>query len=366
MAKNDIYKIISTTKRADGRYMKRISVDGKLIPIYGHSHEEVVDKYVSMKQNKDNLKINSYNFQQWADKWLDSYKTDIQDTTKNGYKRMLQNHVYPIIGKAKLDKIKQVDIVEIIQAMDSKGITKTKNEILILIKDILEKAIDNDLIYKNVAKNIKIKRHKSKEKQVIPTEVINCLKTYSRGNETLFMMVFLIYTGLRRGEITALTKNDIDFDNRIITINKSTKFPHNQPVIKSTKNEETRYVPIFNVIYDELKEFVKNKNDYLFTSATGKPMTAICLKRKIESINLFLNTKLNEGIENEDDKKDYSITLHQTRHTFASILHDAGIDVKQAQLWTGHKDIRVLLDIYTHLDKNQNSLAIDKVNDFLA
>lgn len=365
MAKNDIYKAITTTKRKDGRYMKRISIDGKLIPIYGHSHEEVVDTYMSMKQkqNENNLKLNSYNFQEWAEKWLISYKTDIQDTTKANYKRILKNHIFPVIGKMKLEKIKQVDIANIFQIMDSKGLTKTKNEGLILLKDIFDKAIDNDLIYKNVAKNIKIKRHKSKEKQVISPEVINCLKLHSHDNEKAFMIIFLIYTGLRRGEITALTKNDIDFDNKIITINKSAKFPHNQPIIKSTKNEETRYIPIFDIIYDDLKDFVQTKKDYIFTTANGKIMTAVCLKRKLESINLFLNKELNK--ENEE-MIDYSITLHQTRHTFASILHDAGIDVKQAQKWTGHKDIRVLLDTYTHLDKNQNSLAINKVNDFLA
>lgn len=359
MAKNDIYKLVSTTKRTDGRYMKRISVNGKLIPIYGHTHEEVVDKYLSMKeeQNKNNLKINSYTFEEWTNKWLKLYKTDIQDTTKRDYESKLKLHVFPFIGKIKLEKIKQLDIVNIIQIMDSKNITKTKNEVLILIKDILDKAIDNDLIYKNVAKTIKIKKHKSKEKEIIPSNVINCLKTHSCNNANAFMMIFLIYTGLRRGEITALTKKDIDFENRIIKIDKAAKFPHNQPIIKLTKNEEIRYVPIFDVIFDELKKYSETKDDYLFTTTVGKPMTAVCLKRKIESINNLLHKELNENC---------SITLHQTRHTFASILHDAGIDVKQAQMWTGHKDIRVLLDIYTHLDKNQNEIAINKVNTFLS
>ena len=94
MAKNDIYKLVSTTKRTDGRYMKRISVNGKLIPIYGHTHEEVVDKYLSMKeeQNKNNLKINSYTFEEWTNKWLKLYKTDIITLlTKNKQKANEKN-----------------------------------------------------------------------------------------------------------------------------------------------------------------------------------------------------------------------------------------------------------------------------------
>ena len=359
MAKNDIYKLVSTTKRSDGRYMKRISINGKLIPIYGHTHEEVVDKYLDIKekQNKNNFKINSYTFEEWSNKWLNLYKIDIQDTTKRDYESKLRLHVFPFIGKMKLEKIKQIDIVNIIQIMDSKGITKTKNEVLILIKDILDKAIDNDLIYKNVAKTIKIKKHKSKEKEIIPADVIDCLKKHSKNNENAFMMIFLIYTGLRRGEITALTKKDIDFENRTIKIDKAAKFPHNQPVIKLTKNEEIRYVPIFNVLFEQLKSFSENKDNYMFTTIEGKPMTSTCLKRKIESVNKLLNKEL---------KRKCSITLHQTRHTFVSILYNADVDIKQAQKWSGHKDIRVLLDIYAHLDKNQNQNAINKVNTFLS
>ncbi|MCI8272865.1 MAG: tyrosine-type recombinase/integrase [Clostridia bacterium] len=361
---NSIYTNITTTKRKDGRYMKRISINGKITPIYGHSHEEVVDKYLFMKQkqSENNLKTNSYTFETWSQKWLNLYKIDIQDTTKMEYSRKLEIHVYPKIGKIKLEKIKQIDIVDLLQVMDEKGLTKTKNEVLILIKAILESAIDNDLIYKNVAKSIKIKKHKSAEKTVISKEIIDCLKLHCHKDENIFMVIFLIYTGLRRGEITALTKQDIDLDNKVIKINKAAKFPHNQPVIKSTKNEETRYVPIFNVIYEDLKVFIKNKHEYIFTTKSGKPMTAVSLKRKLQSINTFLNKELNK---HSNETNNYSITLHQTRHTFASILHEAGIDVKQAQKWTGHKDVRVLLDIYTHLDKNQNSLAIEKVNNFL-
>lgn len=359
--------MIKVTKRKDGRYMKRISVKGTLKTIYGTTPDEVIDEYIRIKyeDKKGTLTSNAYTFKEWSEIWLDSYKTDIQPTTKNDYRSILKIHAYPEIGNMKLDKIKQVDITNILQEMSNKGITKRKNELLILIKSILNKALENDLINKNVALGINLKKHKSKEKQVISDDIINCLKNEAHNNEKAFMILFLIYTGLRRGELCSLTKDDIDLKNNLIRVNKASSFPHNQPVTKTTKNEETRYVPIFNIIKNDLKELLKNKKDYIFTNQNGNKMSAVCIRRKLESINKLLNRKMNEGID-EKNKKDYTITLHQTRHTFASILHDAGIDVKQAQQWTGHKDIRVLLDIYTHLNKNQNQIAVEKVNNFLS
>ncbi len=359
--------MIKVTKRKDGRYMKRVSVKGNMKTIYGNSPDEVIDEYIRIKyeDKKGTLSSNTYTFKEWSEIWLNSYKTDIQPTTKKDYQSLLSIHAYSEIGNMKLDKIKQVDITNILQKMSNKGITKRRNELLILIKAILNKAVENDLINKNVALGITLKKHKSKEKQVISSDIINCLKIESRNNEKAFMILFLIYTGLRRGELCSLTKDDIDLKNNLIRINKASSFPHNQPVIKTTKNEETRYVPIFNIIRDDLKELLKTKDNYVFTNKNGNKMSAICIRRKLESINKLLNKTLNEG-KDDKDKKDYTITLHQTRHTFASILHDAGIDVKQAQQWTGHKDIRVLLDIYTHLNKNQNQIAVEKVNNFLS
>ena len=63
--------------------------------------------------------------------------------------------------------------------------------------------------------------------------------------------------------------------------------------------------------------------------------------------------------------EDIYFTAHILRHTFACILYKAGIDIKQAQVWMGHKDIKVLLGIYTHLDSQDNQKSIDKVNQFL-
>ena len=60
------------------------------------------------------------------------------------------------------------------------------------------------------------------------------------------------------------------------------------------------------------------------------------------------------------------ITPHMLRHTFASICHAAGVDLKTAQVWMGHSTIAVTANIYTHLDAETHKAEAQKVVDFLA
>ncbi len=173
-----------------------------------------------------------------------------------------------------------------------------------------------------------------------------------------------------------LQYKDINLEEKYILINKAVTFQKNQPVVKKTKNEETRKVPIFDLIYCRLEELksIHKSNEYIFANTLNKMMSETCLKRKLayvlKKINASLKSDTQEGSVSkekvEDDFEEIKFTLHQLRHTYACILHKAGIDIKQAQAWMGHKDIKVLLNIYTHLDSQDNQKSLEKVNQFLA
>lgn len=231
--------------------------------------------------------------------------------------------------------------------MEQKGITKTRNYTLQTINQILNKAVENDLINKNVAIGIKIPSHKAKEKQIIPKEIIEKITQLAETDEDAFMFMFLIYTGLRRGELVPLTINDINLKEKTITINKAVHFEHNKPELKGTKTNENRIIPIFDVIYSKLYSLVQKRSKFLFISSKNDIMTEQSLKRKLEKINKLVN---------------YKFTYHQCRHTFVTLMYNAEIDVKQAQQWSGHKDITVLLNTYTHLDSIKQQQNIDKMN----
>lgn len=349
------------TTRKDGRLMKRVSMNGKLKTLYSDNPKDLEKQYIECKYLAEKgivTEDNTITVKQWADMWIKTYKKDVEDGTYKMYDDIIRLYINPYIGDIKLKKLKQSDILDMLNKLDEKGITKNKNNTLILIKQILNKAIENDYIYKNVATGVKLKRYKSPEKAPLDDDTINKIKELAKTDTNTFMVLFLIYTGLRRGEIIPLQYKDIDIENKYINVYKAVYIASNQPKLKDTKNHKPRKVPIFNILYDKLKEMKENHedNDYVFPNQNGKIMSLTSIRRRLEST-------LNKLNKNSD--KEIKFTLHQLRHTFACVLYKAGIDVKQAQNWTGHKDIRVLLEIYTHLDSQDNQNSIDKVNQFL-
>ena len=341
------------TKRKDGRLMKRVSINGKMETLYSDNPKDLEKQYIEKKnQNNKGIFIDDKGLtvSVWSDRWLTTYKSDRELATQKMYSDAIRLYIKPSIGNIPLKYLKQSDIVSMLNELDKKGITRRKDVALLTIKQILNKAVENDYIYKNVALGIKIKKHKSAEKEPLTEKVIDEIKKLSENDSNAFMILFLLYTGLRREELVPLQYKDIDLDNRYLLINKAITFQNNQPVIKNTKNEESRKVPIFNILYNKLSEMKKSHKDkdYIF----------------IKQINDNQNSDTLLGVSNEE-YQEIKFTLHQLRHTYACILYKAGIDIKQAQQWMGHKDVKVLLDIYTHLDAQDNQRSIDKVNQFL-
>lgn len=351
------------TTRKDGRLMKRVSVNGKLKTLYSDNAKDLEKQYIEYKHldNKGvELENETITISAWADEWIKTYKKNVTKGTYKMYSDIVRLYIKPNIGNIKLKKLKQSDIVNLVNILEEKKLTKTITDTLILIKSMLNKAVENDYIYKNVALGITAKKNIKPEKKPLTSETIDKIKEIAKTNDNAFMILFLIYTGLRRGEVIPLQYKDIDIGNKLININKAVYIDTNQPEIKDTKNHESRKVPIFDILYDRLAlmKGEHGNNEYVFPSKHNKIMSQTSIRRKLDNVLYLLN-------KDKKDNDKITFTLHQLRHTFTCMLYKAGIDAKQAQLWTGHKDIRVLLDIYTHLDSQDNQQSVDKVNQFL-
>ena len=195
----------------------------------------------------------------------------------------------------------------------------------------------------------------------------------------LFYLCFI--HGLRREEIAPLLYEDIDIDNKTVTINKAVHWEKNKAFVKKTKNEDVRKVPILDIIYNKVKELKEQHKDTdLFVPAVKnqKIMSETSIRRLLEHTLSQINKlykqnqidTLKSVSDNEVDIKEANIktikfTYHQLRHTYACMLHKAGIPVKEAQYLTGHKTLNVLLNIYTHLDDEDKENATNKLNNLI-
>lgn len=344
-------------QRKDGLFYYSKMYKGQRYQFTSMDKNEVKKQVIEFENNRLNKSIiiddNSLSVKQWSDKWLNTYKKNVEKATFNMYKQTIKLYINKYLGNIKLKNIKENDIISMLNKMSEQGITRQKDITLLTIKQILDKAVYNDYVYKNVAKDIKIKKHISVEKEPISDKYIEFISN-NLDKDFCRMCYFMIYTGVRREELVPLTYEDVDFKNKTIRINKAVTFQKNQPVLKNTKNNTERYIPLLDNLLPILE---KNSIGLIFYNKYGKMMSETSFKRKIEYTNNLIKTNI--------PNKYKRFTAHQLRHTYACFLHKAGIPLKEAQYFMGHKDIKMLLNIYTHLDNKDKENAKNKLNNFI-
>lgn len=367
------YKDMTYTVRKDGLLMRRVSVNGNLQSLYAQTPAELYRKYINARNlNNQNKGLESnITVENWSTTWLETYKKNtVESATYNMYKGAIDLHINPTLGHIKLKALKESDVFFLMNKLSDRP--RQRDIVLLTLKQILEKAIDNDYIYKNVTRSIKIKKHKAKEKKPLTKQDIEYIRLASENNYSCFMIYFMIYTGVRKEEVCALKWSDFDFQNRQIKIQRAIHWENNKSIVKDTKNTDSRIIPILDTIYNRLlEEYNKRKSDIVFPMKTNVNsfMTFSSADRTWDTALYNINkTKLKEEEKKNEDERDTSkiyFTYHILRHTFTCLLHKAGVPLKEAQQMTGHRDVKVLLNIYTHLDKEDISNASNLLNNYI-
>lgn len=367
------YKDMTYSVRKDGRLSKEITVDGKRSSLYAYTPQDLYKKFIDVRsiKNKGLDMESNLTVSQWSEIWIKTYKSNVEKATYNMYEDAIKLHINPFIGNIKLKNLKEADIRQILNRLNDKP--RQKEIVLLTIKQILESAVDNDKIYKNVAKKIKLPKHKAKEKKPLTQEEINYVKIAAETSYSCFMLLFMIYTGLRKEEVAALCWDDFDFINRLIHIFKAIHWINdNQPELKITKNTEEDYIPILDILYDRLKiEYENRKSNIVFPMKKdpNRFMSFSSMRRMLEDALKHINKikreyEIRNGVE-ASDITEIKFTYHTLKHTFTCLLYKANIPVKEAQRLTRHKSVQVMLDIYTHLDEQDKSNATKQLNSYI-
>lgn len=210
----------------------------------------------------------------------------------------------------------------------------------------------------------------TKRRPLMDEEKALVMRTYA-GHRMGVPALLLLYCGLRRGELIALTWSDVNIKNKSITVNKAAIFNHNQPQIEKPKTSTgVRTVPIPDTIVDALKEYRKGiKSTMVCPAISGGMMSERAFKCAWSSYMHYLNIQAGGRVASRSRPKltvVNNLTPHMFRHTYATILYNAGVDVKSAQRFLGHADINMTLKIYTHLSVQKEQEAIASLNRHLS
>ncbi len=361
--------------RKDGRYQDYVflgyNADGSENRkwVYAYSERELDNKILEIKiamAKGEFVKNDSMTVELWADLWLKNYKKGKQYKTFQMYETTLKNHIVKELGHIKLKDLKPFHLQGLINDRADQGLTKTIINIKLTAKQMFEDAIDNDYMIKNPAKKLDMPFIEKKEKRALTDEELDIISAAPLDLKQKVFIYILLYAGLRREEILALTKKDIDFKNNVIKVCKAINFKNNRPVLKSfTKSEAgIREIPILDPLKSILSKYVNEIKDiYLFEPVTSN---GLMTETSFRSFWSTIWRRLNKAAGGSSKLIAFDkITPHILRHTYATMLYYAGVDLKQAQYLLGHASPEVTLKIYTHLDKKK-SAPTEKLNAYLS
>lgn len=361
-------------KRSDGRYAKQIFVgydtDGKrkMKTIYGKTMKEVQQKEIEIRKEIEDgcfVDANSITVGEWSIIWLKTFKIDIAYNTYYRYEGIINKYIIPHLGELKLQDVRldliQYLIIQLSKKLSSASVKKIKDA----LHQIFEQAIIMGYIAKNPVNGVSMPKSNEKERSALSDEEVLDLCEFCKTNSRGALIMTLLYTGMRRGELLAFTKADVDLKTRSISIDKSVEFINGKPNVKAPKTKMgRRVVPILDPLLPYIEHLIEGKNmdEPVFSNSQGKHISLSSIryfyKCFIKEYNDFLKAKY-PGIE------EVYFTMHQFRHTYCTLLYKAQVDVKTAQELLGHSSVNVTLGIYTHIDKKLRDINAEKINSYI-
>lgn len=356
-------------KRKDGRYAKQVTIglkNGKPVrkTIYGETLKELDKKYRDFMSLKDKgiiLQEENITFRELSELWLTNEKigsvTEQSITVIRSELRTINSY----IGDIKVRELKQSHIESFRGAMIKSGKLIRYNTCLGRIRAIVRYAVHKEIILTDITTGMKDIRNARRAKKRALTLYERQLIEKAKLNdfERCFINL-LLYTGMRKCEALALNVSDIDFKKKRIEVSKTLVSSKKvncclQEYTKTTAGK--RYIPISNTLYDILLEYTSGQSGILFKSKTGNYIG-------LSSFNGRWNRILQKLQTVSETPLAADITAHIFRHTYASDLYKAGVDIKQAQYLLGHDDIKTTLDTYTHF--GYVDVKMDKLESYYA
>ena len=338
---------------------------------YGGKKEASLRENELKLQLKNNtyIKKNKLTVEDLMNEWLESKKSEIELKTYNSYK-LWSTKIINAIGNIKVKDL-NVKILEDFynELRTSTSLSpKSIQEIYTTISMALNKAIKWGYILNNPNLLIDKPKVKKQEIQCYSPEEVEKLLTVLKNESLKYQAIITLAldSGCRRGEITGLTWNDVNFDKSFIVVNKTTQYLPNYGIYeKSTKSETSnRIIYITNSTKQILKKYqaeqikkrmlLGNKwgnSNRIFTTEYGTDMHPDTPSKILEKIIKKYNLK--------------RITFHGLRHTSISLQISSGIQSQIISKRAGHSSVTVTDKIYSHFFENEFKDVASKMDYYL-
>ena len=316
------------------------------------------DKQLTKKLGElDNGTLNANSKQtlsEYLDVWLETIaKPRLHQRTFGDYKDLMRLHVRDSLGNIKLSDLKAIHIQKLYGELQTKKnlAARRVRYVHAVLSSALRKAVELDILPRNVAKLVQLPKETKKEMDVLTEAECGLFLNALRGERLETMFSFALATGLRPEEYLALQWKDVDLEKKTASVRRAvirlpkSKWYFSEPKTKSSR----RTLPLPVTLIKELRTHRRKQNeerlklgaawqnhDLVFPSEVGTPSTHSNITQVYKRV--LKNAELRT-----------SLRLYDLRHSHATLLLKAGVHAKVVSERLGHSTIALTLDVYSHV-----------------
>ena len=362
----------------EGRYSVIDPVTGKSVQrsIFGKDQAEVYAKMIKAQTEINEgtyIEPSKMTVGEWLDIWLKTYLNGVRPYTILNYTQHVNNHIKPVFGKVKLDKLNTHMIQQFYNDLgtihgNKPGLSpKTVKCIHGIFHKALQQAIEIGYLRSNPTTACKLPKVERKEVKSLDNEAIQSFLKAIRGHRFEVIFLVTLCTGLRRGEVCGLTWDSIDLERGTIHVNKQLQQVPGQSGnfrLTPTKNGKSRTITVASFVVDALRQHKVRQTEarlkagpnwqdegFVFTDEVGHRLSPNTVyhnyKRIVASIGLP------------------EARLHDLRHTFATVSLHAGDDIKTVQENLGHATAAFTLATYAHVTEEMKRDSANRMDQFI-
>lgn len=359
-------------KRKDGRYEGRIPLgydnNGKIKYryLYAKSLSEIKEKMLCSYADTGNSaeKTCDKTFKVLCCEWLASAKLRVKHSSYCCYEKLINKHIIPYFEDISYGELGTPIINKFSDYMLKCGkvngfgglSAKSVHDILVVMRSIAKYA-EREYGYRNPMRNISMPKSESKEAKVFNKDERGKLQSYLQCNltESNLGILLTMYSGLRIGELCALTWSDIDFESGVVRVSKALQRVPDKSgkgrttiAITSPKSKTSvRDIPLPSFVLDILRQN-RHFNGNFILSGTNKPVEPRTMQNRFKAVLKDC------GVRNAN--------FHLLRHTYATACIESGFDAKTVSELLGHSSVNITLNRYVHSSMEMKKKCVDKLN----
>lgn len=353
----------SVRQRTDGRWEARYTApDGRQKSVYGKTEKDVTAKLRGVLHDIDTgswMEPSKMTVGEWLAVWMRDYQAHASANTRETYRSVIRSTIAPVVGNVKLSALSKMHVRRMVTSMQARNLSPaTIRHACAILSGSMRSAIEAGLINSNPAENIKLPRIVRKPFHVVDREKIPEFIRAAEQTQYANELAFMLYTGVRVGEMCGLLWDDIDFDAATIHVQRQ----YNSGRYSQPKNGETRLIHVaeetVNILkrqrVSQLKQRIASEHwtesDVVF-GRNGEPHGATTIYKAVKRVGEMI------GIP--------ELHPHDLRHSYAIAALRSGADAKTVQHNLGHKSAAMTLDVYAAYTSDAGKDSARKLSEYL-